>query len=212
MFAGFNLTFFPMHILGLQGMTRRIYTYLPETGWGNLNLLATSGGVLLTLGVLVFIINALRSLRGGEVAGANPWNADTLEWATNSPPPSYNFFRVPLVQGREALWTRSPEPPVVTGLRSDCREVLITRTMDAEPDNKLILPGPNVGPLLLALAATATFIGSIFTPWALPAGMVLLFIALLVWAWPRRKDEQCELPRVEEMSEEEREKEAARAQ
>jgi cytochrome c oxidase subunit 1 len=212
MFAGFNLAFFPMHILGLQGMPRRVYTYLPETGWGNLNLLATAGGVILTLGVLVFIINALRSIWGGEVAGANPWNADTLEWATESPPPSYNFFRLPIVQGREALWTRSPESPVVTGLRSDCREVLITRTMDAEPDNKLILPGPNVGPLLLALAASATFIGSIFTPWALPAGMALVFIALLVWTWPRQQDEQCELPRVEEMSKEERTREAAKAQ
>ena len=212
MFAGFNLAFFPMHILGLQGMPRRIYTYLPETGWGNLNLLATAGGVILTLGVLVFIINALWSLRGGEVAGANPWNADTLEWATSSPPPSYNFFRLPIVQGREALWRRSPESPVVTGLRSDCREVLITRTMDAEPDNKLILPGPNVGPLLMALAASATFIGSIFTPWALPAGMALAFIALLVWGWPRKREEECELPRVDEMSEEERKREAARAQ
>jgi cytochrome c oxidase subunit 1 len=212
MFTGFNLAFFPMHILGLQGMPRRVYTYLPETGWGNLNLLATVGGLVLALGVLVFIINALRSIRRGEVAGANPWHADTLEWATASPPPSYNFFRLPIVQGREALWTRSPESPVVTGLRSDCREILITRTMDAEPDHKLILPGPNVGPLLLALAASATFIGSIFTPWALPAGMVLIFIALLVWAWPRQQDERCELPRVEEMTEEERTREAARAQ
>jgi cytochrome c oxidase subunit 1 len=212
MFIGFNVAFFPMHILGLQGMPRRVYTYLPGTGWGNLNLLATAGGVILAIGVLAFIINALWSLRGGEVAGSDPWNADTLEWATASPPPNYNFFRLPVVQGREALWARGEDAPVVTGLRSDCREVLITKTMDAEPDNKLILPGPNVGPLLMALAATATFIGSIFTPWALPAGMGLAFVALLVWGWPRKRDEECELPRVEEMSDEERRKEAARAQ
>jgi cytochrome c oxidase subunit 1 len=212
MFVGFNLTFFPMHILGLEGMPRRIYTYLPGTGWGNLNLLATAGGVVLTLGVLVFIINALWSLRSGEVAGANPWNADSLEWATSSPPPSYNFFRLPVVQGREALWARSQERPVVVGLKSDCREVLITQVMDAEPDHRLILPGPNAGPLLMALAATATFICSIFTPWALPGGMVLSFIALLVWGWPAKQEEECELPNVDEMSEEERRKEAARAQ
>jgi cytochrome c oxidase subunit 1 len=212
MFIGFNLTFFPMHILGLEGMPRRVYTYLPETGWGNLNLLASAGGVLLALGVLVFIINVLWNRRGGELVGAaNPWDANTLEWSTPSPPPSYNFFRIPVVEGREALWARSEDAPVVTGLKSNCRQVLITKTMDAEPDHKLILPGPNVGPLLLALAAAATFIGSIFTPWALPAGMVLALMALLVWGWPKKKDEECELPRVEEMPEKERKKEAAKA-
>jgi cytochrome c oxidase subunit I+III len=213
MFVGFNLTFFPMHILGLEGMPRRVYTYLPETGWGNLNLLASAGGVLLALGVLVFIINVVWNRRGGELVGAeNPWDANTLEWSTASPPPSYNFFRIPVVEGREALWSRSDDGPVVTGLKSNCRQVLITKTMDAEPDHKLILPGPNVGPLLLALAAAATFIGSIFTPWGLPVGMVLALMALLVWGWPRKKDEECELPRVEEMPEKERKKEAARAQ
>jgi cytochrome c oxidase subunit I+III len=212
MFVGFNLTFFPMHILGLEGMPRRVYTYLPETGWGNLNLLASAGGVLLALGVLVFIINVVWNRRGGELVGAeNPWDANTLEWSTASPPPSYNFFRIPVVEGREALWSRSDDGPVVTGLKSNCRQVLITKTMDAEPDHKLILPGPNVGPLLLALAAAATFIGSIFTPWGLPVGMVLALMALLVWGWPRKKDEECELPRVEEMPEKERKKEAARA-
>jgi cytochrome c oxidase subunit I+III len=212
LFIGFNLTFFPMHILGLQGMPRRVYTYLPATGWGNLNLLATAGGVVMTLGVLTFIINAAKSARSGRVAGANPWNADTLEWATASPPPNYNFFRLPVVEGREALWARSEIAPVVDGLRSDCREVLITNTMDAEPDNKLVLPGPNIGPLLMALATTATFIASIFTPWALPGGMVLAFVALLVWGWPKKKEEECERPNVEEMSEDERKREAARAQ
>jgi cytochrome c oxidase subunit 1 len=212
MFVGFNLTFFPMHILGLEGMPRRIYTYLPETGWGRLNFLATIGGVVLTLGVLVFMINAWRSLRRGALATANPWNADTLEWATSSPPPSYNFFQLPVVEGREALWARSADEPVVGGLRTDCREILITNTMDAEPDHRLVLPGPNIGPLLMAVATTATFICSIFSPWALPGGMVLAFVALLVWAWPTKKEEECERQDVELMSRDEREKEAARAQ
>jgi hypothetical protein len=146
------------------------------------------------------------------VAGADPWNADSLEWATSSPPPSYNFFRLPVVQGREALWSRSAEAPVVVGLRSDCREVLVTQVMDAEPDHRLVLPGSNSGPLLMALATTATFIGSIFTPWALPIGMILAFFAILVWGWPHKKEEACEGKRVEEMSENERQKEAARTQ
>src|SRR3954462_13687546 len=87
MFIGFNLTFFPMHVLGLHGMPRRVYTYLPESGWGGLNLLSTIGAFTLGLAGLLFAINALLSLRGGAIAGPNPWQAGTLEWSTPSPPP-----------------------------------------------------------------------------------------------------------------------------
>ncbi|HEY0376463.1 MAG TPA: cytochrome c oxidase subunit I [Pyrinomonadaceae bacterium] len=212
LFVGFNLTFFPMHQLGLNGMPRRVYTYPPGTGWGNLNLVATIGGVVMTLGVLTFIANVLISRRRGRVAGDNPWGADTLEWSTSSPPPSYNFQRLPVVQGREPLWVRTEDAPVVEGLRVDCREVLVTRTLDAEPDNIMALPSPSIWPLMLALAVTPTFIGSIFTPWALPAGMLLAGGALIGWGWPKPRDERCERKRVEEMTDEERRKEAARAQ
>src|SRR6185436_8221884 len=81
-FVGFNLTFFPMHQLGLEGMPRRVYTYLPETGWGDLNLLATAGAGVIALGVLAFVVNVLRSRVAGAPAGDNPWDADGLEWAT----------------------------------------------------------------------------------------------------------------------------------
>jgi cytochrome c oxidase subunit I+III len=87
LFLGFNLTFFPMHQLGLEGMPRRIYTYLPESGWGDLNLLATAGGVVLGLGVVTFLVNAAMSLRSGPIAGADPWEGETLEWSIPSPPP-----------------------------------------------------------------------------------------------------------------------------
>jgi cytochrome c oxidase subunit 1 len=212
MFIGFNITFFPMHQLGLQGMPRRVYTYLPGMNWGNLNLVATAGGIILSLGVLVFIFNVYKSRRRGALAGDNPWDADTLEWAVSSPPPSYNFFRLPVVQGREALWARTEDAPVVVGLRSDCPEILVTQTLDAEPDHKLVLPEPTIWPLPTALAATITFICSIFTPWALPGGMALAAIALIGWGWPKREDEECEQPDVDEMPDEERRKEARRAQ
>src|SRR5207237_9230434 len=91
LFAGFNLTFFPMHILGLHGMTRRIYTYVAETGWGSLNFLATVGAGTMALGVLCFLINVFISRKWGALAGDNPWDAGTLEWATSSPPAPYNF-------------------------------------------------------------------------------------------------------------------------
>ena len=184
-FLGFNLTFFPMHQLGLDGMPRRVYTYLPETGWGDLNLLATVGSAILGLGVLVFVLNALWSLRFGEAAGDDPWGADGLEWSAASPPAPYNFFHLPTVRGRYALWVQTADQPVVVGLRTDRREVLVTRTLDAEPDHRDILPGPSGWPLALALATGVTFIGGIFTPWALPWGVLLAGLALIGWFWPQ---------------------------
>ena len=135
-FLGFNVTFFPQHILGLEGMPRRVYTYLPETGWGDLNLLSTVGAFILGLGVLVFVINLIMSRVSGPPAGDDPWGSDTLEWSTSSPPPPYNFQFIPTVSARAALWNRREDQPVVTGLRSDRREFLITNMMDADPDHR----------------------------------------------------------------------------
>jgi cytochrome c oxidase subunit 1 len=187
MFAGFNLTFFPMHLLGLKGMPRRVYTYLPNLGWENMNLAASAGGVLLTFGVLLFIVNFFWSRRRGVLAGDNPWNASTLEWATTSPPPAYNFLYTPTVAGRDTLWTQAPDQPVVTGLRSDVRQVLVTKMLDAEPDYKDEFPEPTVWPLLAALATTAMFVSSIFTPRAVVCGAIPVAVALIGWFWPKKK-------------------------
>lgn len=104
MFAGFNLTFFPMHILGIMGMSRRIFTYPDRPGWGGLNMISTAGSLLLAVSVLIFLINVVLSSRRGPPAGPNPWDAGTLEWATSSPPPPHNFDLVPPVRGRRPLW------------------------------------------------------------------------------------------------------------
>jgi cytochrome c oxidase subunit I+III len=183
-FVGVNLTFFPMHQLGLEGMTRRIYTYLEETGWGPLNLLATIGAVTIASSVAVFIGNVLWSRRHGALAGPNPWEAATLEWATPSPPPPYVFQHIPVVRGRDPLWLPLVEQPVVTGLHAKRREVLVTTLLDAEPDSRYAHPGPSIFPLLMAIAVAVTFIGSVFTPWAVPVGLFLSFAAFLGWAWP----------------------------
>jgi cytochrome c oxidase subunit 1 len=187
-FVGVNLTFFPMHLLGLEGMTRRVYTYLPETGWGPLNLTATVGAVTIAASVLVFLVNAVRSLRRGALAGDNPWDAESLEWATGSPPPPYNFLHPPTVTSRSPLWHRAPDTPVVTGLRTDMREILVTTLMDAEPDSRMRLPEPTIWPFLAALATGVTFIVLIFTPWGLPIGAVLMTVTLVGWGWPTRKE------------------------
>jgi cytochrome c oxidase subunit I len=104
MFIGFNLTFFPMHILGLEGMPRRIANYAPETGWQSLNLLATIGGFTIALSMLPFIWNVFITLRSGEPAGDDPWEANTLEWATSSPPPPYNFDRIPEIRSERPVF------------------------------------------------------------------------------------------------------------
>src|SRR5665213_1109851 len=104
MFVGFNLGFFPMHLVGLMGMPRRIYSYVPEMGWGPMNLVISLGALLFAAGVLIFVWNVVRSLRNGVPAGDNPWDAPTLEWATSSPPPPYNFAVIPTVASRHPLW------------------------------------------------------------------------------------------------------------
>jgi cytochrome c oxidase subunit I+III len=188
-FIGFNLTFFPMHQLGLEGMPRRIYTYGAETGWGGLNLLATLGSVVIAVSVLIFIFNIVRSIRRGERAGDNPWNAGTLEWATSSPPPDYNFLYMPTVNSRYPLW-ESGERAVVAGMPNSVRTVLITRLHDAQPDQIAIFPTPSIWPLLSAIATTAMLVASIFTPWAVVWGSIPVTICLIGWFWPDRAEKE----------------------
>jgi heme/copper-type cytochrome/quinol oxidase subunit 1 len=103
-FIGFHLTFFVQHLLGLMGMPRRVFTYPDLPGWGPLNLVSTIGAIVMGISVLALAWNLFVSLRHGEPAGDNPWNAWTLEWATSSPPPEHNFVKVPPVRGRRPLW------------------------------------------------------------------------------------------------------------
>jgi cytochrome c oxidase subunit I+III len=187
LFAGFNITFFPMHILGLQGMPRRVYTYPESMGWGTLNLVATAGGLMLVAGGALLIYNFARSYRAGALAGDNPWNADSLEWATTSPPPVYNFLEIPVVEGRHPVWDRSEARPVVTGISTTKREVLVTDVMDAEPTHRDVFPEPSIWPFLTAVATSGLFVGVIFTPWAMVYGTPPVAITLIGWFWPKKR-------------------------
>jgi cytochrome c oxidase subunit 1 len=182
-FIGFNLTFFPMHILGLHGMTRRIYTYPAETGWGPLNMHATLGAFTMTAGLLVFLVNVVQSLRRGAMAGDNPWNADTLEWSVTSPPPRYNFARLPSVSGRNALWEQPETNPVVDGPSTLKRETLCTTIMDAQPEHRHEFSGDSILPLFLALVAGGFFTALVFTPWSVPVAAALTALVLAFWFW-----------------------------
>jgi cytochrome c oxidase subunit 1 len=187
-FIGFNVTFFPMHILGLEGMPRRVYTYLPANGWEGLNLLATLGSYLVALSVIMFVVNVWLTMLRGARAADNPWGAPGLEWATSSPPPDYNFAEIPVVASRAPLWEKEFPVAVVTGLPPTVPSVLITRLHDAVPDHVALMPMPSLWPLLAAIATTVLFIGTVFTPWALIWGAVPVGITLIGWFWPTREE------------------------
>jgi len=162
LFLGFNLTFFPMHLLGLKGMPRRVYTYSPEMHWTAANGMATAGALIILIGGILFIVNVISSRRSGPIAGANPWDAGSLEWAADSPPAPYNFAFLPGAVSRYPLWSDPADRVVVTGMRNDRREILVTETVSGEPRFRHVLPGSSIWPLLTALLATAGLVGSIF--------------------------------------------------
>jgi cytochrome c oxidase subunit I len=191
-FVSFNVAFFPMHILGLQGMPRRIYTYQPELGWGDLNLVVSIGSAFFFLSFVLFLWNVLFSLQRGEPAGNNPWDAGTLEWATTSPPLPQNFDRIPFVTDREPLWAERDALPVVTGLPVNYRELLVTTVSEARADIRETSPTPTIWPLLAAIATAGAFIGSIFTPWAVTWGAPVAALLLTAWFWPKgsKEDEE----------------------
>jgi cytochrome c oxidase subunit I+III len=188
-FVGFNLTFFPMHILGLQGMPRRIYTYQPDMPWYGLNAFVSASSLMLVTGFLVFFADAIRSARAGVPAGENPWGAPTLEWATASPPPSYNFPQIPVVDGSNPLWDRPDCLAVASGLRTDRRELIVSTVAAAKPQAREASPRNSLWPFWAAIATTVMLIASIFTPWAVVWGSIPIAAALIGWFWPKATPE-----------------------
>jgi cytochrome c oxidase subunit I len=187
-FVGVNLTFFPLHVLGLAGMPRRIYTYGPETGWGLLSFVSAAGQVINDLSMFLFLFNIARSLIKGERASADPWGAGTLEWSTSSPPPACNFFALPVVASREPLWTPPAEVTHVSGLSAEIREGLVTTVIDALPDTRYAYPAPEIWPFVAAFAVTFWLVWSI---WSVPGfawGLIPPALAFIAWYWPNKKE------------------------
>jgi cytochrome c oxidase subunit 1 len=166
-------------------MPRRVYTYQPEMGWSNLNLFVSVSSAVLAAGFILFAIDAFRSARRGAFAGDNPWNASTLEWATTSPPPPYNFARIPVVSSASPLWDAGDALPVASGLGIHRRELLITSLDDATPQARETSPRDSIWPFWSAIATTVMLVASIFTPWAIVWGSIPVAIALIGWFWPK---------------------------
>ncbi|GLU32063.1 cytochrome c oxidase subunit I [Trinickia caryophylli] len=198
MFVGFNLGFFPMHLAGLLGMPRRIYTYGADMGWTTVNLLTTIGSFVFAAGVLVFLVDIVYSRRHGRIAGPNPWDAPSLEWAVSSPPPVYNFAVLPTVASRHPLWegrmegehpVGSPRSRTDEGyLLDQGREALGTTALEASPYVILKMPEDSYAPFLLGVFSALFFAALAFLAWV-PAALMLgaCAVSVIVWLWPERR-------------------------
>ena len=191
MFVGFNLAFFPMHLLGVLGMPRRIYTYKAGLGWDGINMLITVGAFILAFGILLSLINFFWSLKNGRLAGRNPWNADTLEWSTESPPAPYGSVHIPTVVTRHPLWDEHEEEDDPKGERvlDQDRLTLSSTWLDADAFSVSRMPEDTILPLLLALGFFVLFIALTFQWYWVALGCVVYSLAVAaIWFWPKPQE------------------------
>ena len=181
MFVGMNITFFPMHFLGLNGMPRRIYTYTSDYGWDWLNLLASAGYFVLFAGVAVFLINFIKSVKNGQVSGHDPWDAPGLEWTIASPPPVYNFAKVPQVVGLDHYW--------LVKRRAEAEGNPITGPESYVDPATVHMPNSSYWPIVTAFGALVLAAGFLVEfPWPyikfpIPfIGGIIAFIGVLGWS------------------------------
>jgi len=182
MFIGFNVGFFPMHVSGMLGMTRRVYTYASSPGLNAANLISTMGAYLFAVGIVVTLWNVVRSRIAGEVAGPNPWGAGTLEWLAESPPEDYNFASMPVVSGRDPLWTNAVSPgPAYDEARLTPR----TSTLDADLETAVELPHDNYWAVATSVTLLVAF-GALLVRWYWVFGLALAATLLgsARWMWP----------------------------
>ena len=187
MFIGFNVAFFPMHLAGMAGMPRRIYTYPAGLGWEGFNMTSTIGAFVLSAGILISIVNFFVSMRSGALAGANPWGADSLEWSIPSPPKDYAFIHIPTVASRHPLWDDYDElaDPDNDRLLLKERVTMSTTALDAIPESLSKMPNDTAMPLLLALALTVAFTGFVLQLlWLAGIGLLLSLASMAGWLWP----------------------------
>ncbi len=188
MFGGFNISFFPMHVTGLLGMPRRVYTYPAEMEWAGLNLASTIGAFVLAAGVLLFLIDAVRTLRRPEKPVGNPWNASTLEWL---PTEVYGTRSIPQVHSADPLWDQPTLAEEVEagqhylpGTESGRRETIATSPVAGKPSYVLILPSDSWLPIIAA-AGTAGFFLLLTIKMNVPAWAcgIAAIVSTIAWLW-----------------------------
>jgi cytochrome c oxidase subunit I len=189
MLIGFNLTFFPMHILGLTGMPRRTYRYPSGYGWDTMNMIETVGAFVIMVSVLIFFVNVIYTAKRGPLAGNDPWDGRSLEWSIPSPPPAYNFAEVPVVEARDDWWhhkyTEDSEGRLVKlpSGGSDVATIDHETPAEAHDDGHGIhMPSPSYFPLVVAAGLPCLGYAAVFTEvlWLIPGLLLLLFG---VYAW-----------------------------
>jgi cytochrome c oxidase subunit 1/cytochrome c oxidase subunit I+III len=191
-FIGFNLAFFPMHISGLLGMPRRVYTFPEGLGWDAYNLLSTIGAFVLAVGILVVAANVVWTLVRGAPAASDPWGGNTLEWSTSSPPPHYNFAVLPVVRSADPNWDIQDRRQDALRLErgelvlADGHQTLATSVLEADTVDVLHMPSESIWPLLLALAFTVVFAGLLLDHYLLAIiGSLLVGGAIAGWHRPQ---------------------------
>jgi cytochrome c oxidase subunit I+III len=203
MFVGFNLTFFPMHILGVLGMPRRVWTYSNGLGWDTLNMIVSIGSVVFGIGTGITLLNWFVSMRRGKPAPPDPWQADSLEWSTSSPPPEYNFAEIPTVSSRHPLWEGGAPAAVSTVDGSDIDPVVrslalegafaktspVTSGRDTRPSDVLEIPKETAVPLVVAFGLALFFIGLLIDASVVGVvGVALAVVAVVRWLWQTEMD------------------------
>ncbi len=190
LFIGFNVTFFPMHFLGLLGMPRRVFTYAPNLGLNTWNYVATLGVFVLAAGFVMYLVNLLWAWKNGAPAGNDPWDARTLEWSTTSPPPAYDFASIPLVRGRDPFWVEKTTGngqmiPVDTAGADEG---------DAHHAGKVHVPAPSALPLCLTLALVVAGYGSLLRIWIIAViGILAMFFCLFRWMFDKDPGEMLDV-------------------
>jgi cytochrome c oxidase subunit I len=196
-FIGFNLAFFPMHFVGLAGMPRRYFTYAEDSGWGPWNLVVTIGAYTLAFSFLVFLWNVFKTMRSGERAGPDPWDAATIEWSVSSPPPVYNFARLPQITHRDQLWwDKYGDPHAAHGNAAARAEAAEEAPLTPEQERAIAatihLPNPSYFPLLAAVGLFVVALGLLIDNPTLTIGLLNLpslcliggiIMAGAIWAW-----------------------------
>jgi cytochrome c oxidase subunit I len=176
MVIGFNLTFFPMHIVGGEGMPRRIYRYAPDMGWNTLNMIETIGAFIMALSALLLLINIYKTMRNGKLAGPDPWDGRTLEWSVPSPPPAYNFKTIPLIRGRDSFWRDKYGAERASGSLPPIPAV-------PEMIEHIHMPAPSIYPILIAAGITMGVLGFMIWPRIIVTGFILTVFSAIAMAF-----------------------------